>query len=228
MKDRWYVLDDGPCDPPWNMAVDEALLVGGVEWGGPVLRWYDWTKPAATFGWFQRRNEVASWTDQSMLLRRPTAGGLVVHGEDWTYSLVFPPSHAWYRIRPTDSYCRLHHWLKDVLCDLGVSAELAPETDPSGPGQCFVGAERADLLVQGRKVAGAAQRRNRQGFLIQGSIQPVPFGVGRTDFLQALLRRAEQSWDVTWEPFPHHELLKSHAARLLETRHGQASYQAMR
>ncbi|MFZ3375780.1 MAG: hypothetical protein WA183_09525, partial [Chthoniobacterales bacterium] len=38
---------------------------------------------------------------------------------------------------------------------------------------CFATPVRADVLVDGRKVAGAAQRRTQAGLLHQGSIQQI-------------------------------------------------------
>ena len=79
----------------------------------------------------------------------------------------------------------------------GVAADLAPSSRPEGPGQCFIGAERFDLLWQDRKMAGAAQRRTRDGQLIQGSIQPPP-GVSLAGWRKALCDVAREEWGVTW------------------------------
>jgi lipoate-protein ligase A len=45
-------------------------------------------------------------------------------------------------------------------------------------GACFANPVRADVMVNGRKIAGAAQRRTRAGLLHQGSIQHVELGNG--------------------------------------------------
>ena len=55
----------------------------------------------------------------------------------------------------------------------------------AGPGQCFVGYEKSDLLWHGKKIAGAAQRRNKLGLLIQGSVQP-PLPLARAAWQQAM------------------------------------------
>jgi hypothetical protein len=65
-----------------------------------------------------------------------------------------------------------------------------------------VGAEREDLLLQGRKIAGAAQRRNKLGLLIQGSIQPTPPDLARTRWEESMLRTAEEDWGVQWQDWP--------------------------
>ena len=43
---------------------------------------------------------------------------------------------------------------------------------------CFANPVSADVMIDGRKIAGAAQRRTRAGLLHQGSIQRVDFGNG--------------------------------------------------
>jgi lipoyl(octanoyl) transferase len=158
--------------PEFNMAFDRALLDSAAQRAQPVLRFYGWTQPAASFGYFQRL-PVERLTPLRPLVRRPTGGGLVPHDADWTYTLCFPPTHPWYSLRATQSYERVHAWIRDAFLQLHIDTALAP-ISRRDPGLCFVGAERNDLLWHGRKIAGAAQRRNRSGLLIQGSIQPPP------------------------------------------------------
>lgn len=169
-----WILDTGPGVPAWNMAVDEALLSGAVGNGAAVLRFYGWTEAAATFGYFQRLAEVELRTGLRPLIRRPTGGGIVPHAADWTYSLAVPPGHGWHGLRATESYRAVHAWVVESFARLGVSTELAACCRKEIPGQCFVGYEQFDVLWGGRKIAGAAQRRNRLGLLIQGSVQPPP------------------------------------------------------
>lgn len=202
MQETWYLLDSGAGAPEWNMAADAVLLEWAANIGAPVLRWYGWTCPAATHGYFQKTDDVAEWTTVRPLVRRPTGGGLVIHEREWTYAVVFPPSHPWHKLRAVESYRRLHGWLRDAFALLGAHVELAPKRDPAGPGRCFVGAEPNDLVCDGRKIAGAAQRRTRDGFLIQGSILEPEAGIGRNEFLDALCQVAARQWDVSWTSFP--------------------------
>src|SRR5262249_31880070 len=110
------------------MAVDEALLQAITSLGQPLLRFYGWQEPTATFGYFQSYAAVARVTALRPLLRRPTGGGLVPHDADWTYSLVFPPGHAWYALPAVESYQLLHEWIQASLAKLGVSSELSPSS----------------------------------------------------------------------------------------------------
>ena len=53
----------------------------------------------------------------------------------------------------------------------GEEAELAADAAPKISDACFANPVRDDVMLLGRKIAGAAQRRTRGGFLHQGSIQ---------------------------------------------------------
>jgi len=95
----WLLLRQGKNAADYNMALDEALLQSAPELGRPVLRFYGWLEPAATFGYSQRYAEIEKLTALRPLVRRPTGGGLVPHDADWTYSLVFPAGHFWPRFQ---------------------------------------------------------------------------------------------------------------------------------
>jgi lipoate-protein ligase A len=191
---RWFVLNSGPRPPAFNMALDEALLEAVARLGRPVLRFYGWTLPAASFGYFQKIADVERLTPLRPLVRRPTGGGVVPHDADWTYSVIVPPEHDWFELRAPASYRRMHEWIRAAFARLGVPAELATEARVAAPGECFAGWERFDLLWCGRKIAGAAQRRTRAGLLIQGSVQPPPLGLSRADWEEAMRTAAHAQW----------------------------------
>ena len=168
----WLLLVSGRSDPAYNMALDEALLENAATLGKPVLRFYDWTKPCATFGYSQKINQIEAATKLRPLIRRCTGGGLVPHDNDWTYSLSFPPNHEWTQLAATESYRRTHALLQTAFNAIGIETTLADCCRRPKPGECFEGHELYDLLWNGKKISGAAQRRNRFGLLIQGSAQP--------------------------------------------------------
>jgi lipoate-protein ligase A len=163
-----------------NMAIDEALLETAKI---PSIRFYQWNHPALSFGYFCKFADVASYRHERDLVRRWTGGGIVLHGEDLTYSMVIPAYEPLFAGSSATIYQKIHHALCTALCEAGQQATLAGVDDP-GPGindagynsYCFANPVRADVLVDGRKVAGAAQRRTRSGLLQQGSIQNVYLG----------------------------------------------------
>jgi lipoate-protein ligase A len=226
--DSYSLLRSGPGDAAYNMALDEALLQAAPSLGRPVLRFYAWTEPAASFGYFQKYAEVAQMTLLRPLVRRPTGGGLVPHDADWTYSLAFPPGNPWYGLKATESYQRVHEWIKAGFLKLGISTQLAPECKKSLPGQCFVGCEKSDVLWQGRKIAGAAQRRTRDGLLIQGSVQPPPIKLARSDWEQAMCDVARSIQAVQWTELKLDEALGRRTAQLVDKAYSLDSYNRRR
>jgi lipoate-protein ligase A len=225
---NWLLLNSGKCDAAFNMALDEALLENISRLGKPVLRFYGWTKPAATFGYFQKYSEVERATHLRPLVRRPTGGGLVPHDVDWTYSAVFPPGHEWHSLKAEESYRRIHEWIQSAFSKLKIEIELAPCCKKSLPGQCFAGHEKFDLLWHGKKIAGAAQRRNKSGLLIQGSVQPPPIKIVRDDLENAMREVACEKFKVEWREFSPDEKLLSRAEKFTLEKYSQPGYNQRR
>lgn len=215
MSEAWFLLQSGPGEPAWNMALDEALIETCSKDGTPILRFYSWTKPAATFGYSQKFSDIEKATLLRPLIRRPTGGGLVPHDVDWTYSLVFPPQHFWYELKAEESYRQLHEWLQAAFTRLSVSTTLSPCCQKEIPGQCFRGAEKHDLLWHGRKIAGAAQRRAKTGLLIQGSVQPPPIGLAKFDWQKAMCDVAVEKWQVRWMELDFENMPRQRATELM-------------
>jgi lipoyl(octanoyl) transferase len=224
----WFLWNSGPGAADDNMAIDESLLEFASQLGRPILRFYGWRERAASFGYSQKYAEVARMTLLRPLVRRPTGGGLVPHDADWTYSLVFPPGDWWYRLRARESYRTVHEWIRDAFAWLKVETDLSPCRIEAPPGQCFVGAEQFDLLWHGRKVAGAAQRRSRQGLLIQGSVQPPPIGLAKADWQKAMCDVPLKKWKVNWAPFEPTTSMNRRAQELVEEKYALEEYRQRR
>jgi len=220
MAEQWQFVDTGEGRPAWNMAFDEALMECVNEQARPILRFYSWSIPAATFGYFQKYDDVAAMTPLRPLIRRPTGGGVVPHENDWTYSLAIPPGHEWHRIRAEESYRRLHEWVAEALRIAGEEAGLAEGCESAGPGHCFVGAEKHDVLVQGRKAAGAAQRRNKLGLLIQGSVQADAMTATRSEWESAMQAAALKQFGVlSFDDAPGLDATEARARELEEEKY---------
>jgi lipoate-protein ligase A len=186
--------DERPHSAAMNMAIDEALLETAVV---PSIRFYRWRSPALSFGYFGKFSDVAIYAAERDLVRRWTGGGIVFHGDDVTYSIVIPASDPVFDESSIAIYEKIHRALADALNGVGERAVVAGGVDPGGiaPSKhaaasgynCFANPVRADVMINGRKIAGAAQRRTRRGLLQQGSIQGI---VIKTDlaekFAQAL------------------------------------------
>ncbi len=162
-----FYLDDSPRDGALNMAIDEVLVRSTRQ---PALRVYRWAAPSVSFGYFGRHREVAARWPGRALVRRWTGGGEVPHGEDFTYTLAVPRSDAFCGVGVRESYRTLHLALAALLPGATLSAVEAGDAPA-----CFGRPVVADLLVAGKKIAGAAQRRGTFGLLHQGSVQGTPW-----------------------------------------------------
>lgn len=167
--DFLQVLDDPePRSETVQMAIDETLL---NEVSVPTLRIYRWLNPCVSIGYFQEYENAAFVFEGLPIVRRWTGGGCVVHGNDWPYSLIVPHKNEFCRIRPEESYTLIHSALQKCLTQQGLDVWLAADKIPeSNSRNCFEAPVRADLLLEGIKVAGAGQRRNKKGLLHQGSV----------------------------------------------------------
>src|SRR5262245_18831331 len=165
------IRDPLPHSAARNMALDEALLTLARA---PVLRVYRWERPAISFGYFGKYAPLAAAWPGRELVRRMTGGGVVPHGEDITYTLVAPNAHPLAQMSAQQSYRTEHARLAEWLTRRGLAASLAPAPAGRGHGVCFESPAEADVLATCGKLAGAAQRRTRDGLLLQGSIQGVP------------------------------------------------------
>lgn len=159
------------------MALDEAVALAAPS--APVLRFYHWPPgPAVTFGYGQFYASVCRQAapKDGPLCRRPTGGGMVFHGTDLTFSLVFQTQE----LRPKAIYALLHGAVENALCQVAsmqtdlqgeVNARAyAPQQNGAASG-CFVNPVQDDLLLNGRKILGGAIRRFGKTVLYQGSLQ---------------------------------------------------------
>jgi len=179
MSHELHVIPDKKGNAAENMAYDFLLLQRYSPDTAIRIRHYEWSRPAFTFGMSQRISYVESEVDlpNSEICRRPTGGGIVNHTEDWTYALVIPTGHPLAALQPQETYKAVHEAIVTALKRQGSDTEinLTPPSDAT-PGVCFNKAEVFDVILKNfpTKIAGAAQKRTKLGYLLQGSIWKSP------------------------------------------------------
>lgn len=187
--------DTAPCMGAMNMAIDEALLEHAQR---PVLRFYEWDHPAISLGYFGKFAEVEHCAADRDIVRRWTGGGTVFHGDDLTYCLVIPTLTASVSNSSRAVYAAVHEALRTALEETGYSAELASKKSEPVSDACFANPVADDVILENRKIAGAAHRRTRAGLLHQGSIQNIEI---RPELVAAFVRHLSSSPDeVTLAP----------------------------
>jgi lipoate-protein ligase A len=179
--ERWRFIDTGPLDGPSNMALDEALLTSfNPVTSQPVFRLYGWSPPAFSIGRFQDVEatlDLGKCRDSGVdTVRRMTAGGIIYHADEITYSLVCAPRHIPCARSVKNSYKKLSGFLLLSYIKLGLNPAFAVDVNPAAErlGQrtplCFAGREEYDIVIDGRKIGGNAQRRTKGVIFQHGSI----------------------------------------------------------
>ena len=170
------LIIDGPLDGCWNMAIDEALLTSaGSPEALPTLRFYQWSQPTLSLGYFQPVHDRKSHPNSidCPMVRRTTGGGAILHDQELTYSFTTPVEtrfgqHAvvFYREFHEQLACSLAKW--GIHCEVREGTVVESLVPP--PFLCFQRYARGDLICGSSKVAGSAQRRRRRALLQHGSV----------------------------------------------------------
>ncbi|WP_066257553.1 lipoate--protein ligase family protein [Neobacillus drentensis] len=182
-KEVWRFIDTGNSSPSFNMALDEALL----DWHSegkipPVIRFYGWNPATLSVGYFQRvEKEIdmdAVKAHQLGFVRRPTGGRGVLHEHELTYSVIVSEEHPEMPNSVTEAYRVISEGILKGFHHLGLEAYFAvPKTveerealKSPRSAVCFDAPSWYELVVEGRKVAGSAQTRQKGVILQHGSI----------------------------------------------------------
>ncbi|MGW9856070.1 lipoyl(octanoyl) transferase [Staphylococcus hominis] len=183
MTEIWNFINTGSHDPYYNMAMDEALLNfvsrGEID---PVVRFYTWNPATLSVGYFQRlRREIDIDKVKEKgfgLVRRQTGGRGVLHDKELTYSVIVPESHPNMPSTITEAYRVISEGLLEGFKLLGFDAYFAiprskeerEKLKQPRSAVCFDAPSWYELVVEGRKIAGSAQTRQKGVILQHGSL----------------------------------------------------------
>lgn len=181
--ETWRFIDSGDCSPSFNMALDEALL----DWHSkglipPTIRFYGWKPKTLSIGYFQKVEKEINMEAVKKhgvgFVRRPTGGRGVLHDQELTYSVVVTEEHPKMPASVTEAYRVISEGILRGFQNLGLEAYFAvPKTAEEKESLtnprtavCFDAPSWYELVVEGRKVAGSAQTRQKGVILQHGSI----------------------------------------------------------
>ena len=191
----WNILDTGSASAQKNMAIDADLLEKLSPNDTPILRFYEWEKNSATYGYFLTPASLLNLEEVKRqgldLGRRPTGGGLVFHLYDLAFSILMPACFPSFSTNTLDNYNFINSIVKRTVRiffepSQNVTLLLKEPTalDKACLHFCMAKPTQYDVMLGGRKVAGAAQRKRKQGYLHQGSIA---LALPKEEFLDAVL-----------------------------------------
>ena len=183
MTETWNFINTGSHDPYYNMAMDEALLNfvsrGEID---PVVRFYTWDPATLSVGYFQRLKkeiDIDKVKEKGFgLVRRQTGGRGVLHDKELTYSVIVPESHPNMPSTITEAYRVISEGLLEGFKLLGFDAYFAiprskeerEKLKQPRSAVCFDAPSWYELVVEGRKIAGSAQTRQKGVILQHGSL----------------------------------------------------------
>lgn len=175
--ETWRLIDSGKCDAAYNMALDEAIATH-VRRGRsqPTLRLYGWEGPSVSLGSFQKISDINSdycAAHKVGIVRRPTGGRAILHGDELTYSFCSRNIKA-FSHGLMETYRRLSIAFASALGMLGLKVEMKTEREAGRELMrsplCFRSASYGEISIEAKKLVGSAQKRWLDGFLQQGSI----------------------------------------------------------
>ena len=182
-KETGRFIDSGNASPAFNMALDEALLYWHSEKKiPPVIRFYGWNPATLSVGYFQNIKKEINFEAVHKynlgFVRRPTGGRGVLHDQELTYSVIVSEEHPEMPATVTEAYRVISEGILQGFRNLGLDAYFAiPRTEKEKESLknprssvCFDAPSWYELVVEGRKVAGSAQTRQKGVILQHGSI----------------------------------------------------------
>lgn len=178
---NWRLLNTGIASAELNMALDYDLLMRLSSTSNYVLHFYEWEGNCATYGYFIDPSVYidlqAAKNHGLNLAKRPTGGGITFHLCDLAFSVLISSKHPSFSINTMDNYAFVNRAIAEAVGKfLGSQAMphlLAQETAPldhASKNFCMAKPTRYDVMLNGRKVGGGAQRRTKHGYLHQATI----------------------------------------------------------
>lgn len=193
------IIDSGFSTASFLMQKDEELLNAMCDINVAILHFYEWKEESATYGYFIKPEKVlnleAVKKHQLSVAKRPTGGGVVFHLTDFAFSFLLPSSHPHYSLKAVDNYAFINAIIKNAIVkflgkEQGISYFRKECSDLILDNSKFCMAKPTiyDILIDGLKVAGGAERLTKSGVLHQGTIA---LGMLPEEYLKELILSAE-------------------------------------
>lgn len=179
---RWRLIIDSACPGPENMARDDFCLASALKKGQPLLRLYGWSLTTLSVGRNQkveRQIDLAACHGLGIpLVRRMTGGRAVLHGNDLTYTVAAPTAGGRFAPGIMAIYREISQVFLEFFRTIGFDPQCKPysgsERAELASAVCFSTPSAFEILIDGKKVVGSAQRLLPAGFLQHGSIPLEP------------------------------------------------------
>jgi lipoate-protein ligase A len=184
---KWQLIVSPEISGLLNMQADITLFEDHENCLIPsTLRIYSWRPKCISLGYSQQIEEEIDIEKASQLgwdiVKRPTGGGIVFHNEaEITYSLVTAIDNPILPKGLVPSYKKISEAIIAGLSKIGICAQIQnskiqiqnKSQNPKIKTQnnlCFSYPAEYEVVVDGKKIVGSAQKRGRRTLFQQGSI----------------------------------------------------------
>ena len=222
-ENTWYLWRDDDRPAAENMAIDD-LLLQSMQQAQPqaTLRFYGWSEPAYSIGYFQPYASAPQ--GEHRIVRRPSGGGVVDHRNDITFTLVFPASDPLFQCDRFESYRRINEAICNAFKSIDIDCILYDNDIPKDFDRsylvCFEQPAKFDVITSRGKLCGGAQRRKLYGMLHQASILCDQLqGVSHETIIQSIIGSFSHSFDCDFAVFDNELQTLKDAMKLADSRY---------
>jgi len=177
---KWRWIDSDYADGATHMAIDRMMLENEALLKLPTMRVYRWWPHCISLGYHQSRERIdlaCCREDGIDVVQRPTGGRAVLHAEEVTYSVIIPREDDLHSKSIGEIYHLINMGLVRGIRKLNVPAELKKRSldfrahyKTALAVSCFSAAAKYEILLNGKKLVGSAQRQLHEGVLQHGSL----------------------------------------------------------
>lgn len=179
---KWKLLNSGVKSAVSHMETDALLLNSLENQNLPILHFYEWERPSATYGYFIKPEKYLNFEGVKKhgleLAKRPTGGGIVFHLSDLAFSVLLPKSHPGFSLNTMNNYAFINEIVSEAIIKFmgksGLTVGLLPqepqESVLEASSFCMAKPTKYDVILNGLKVGGGAERLTKFGLLHQGTI----------------------------------------------------------
>lgn len=175
----WQLIEARARTAQENMDFDKQLLAELQD--ECLLHIYSWKNPSVTYGYFIKPHDVlnlrACQESGLDIGRRATGGGVVFHLWDLAFAALIPSTHPSFSENTLENYALINQVVLSVVKPLlpqnqvaGLIAQDMKAQEKLCEHFCMARPTIYDVVIDDKKVAGAAQRRTKKGLLHQGTI----------------------------------------------------------
>ncbi len=164
------IIDNEHFSAKENMDIDKELFYSFKKGDLPILRLYTWEK-SFTYGVSQNIDKIDLKYGNSNA-KRITGGGILLHGHDVSYSII-SDTFSLKGMNVKKSYEYLCSFILEFYRSLGLKPVFAKDEksiELQKSSFCQVGFEPYDIVINGKKIGGNAQKRSRDKLIQHGSI----------------------------------------------------------